>query len=249
MDKSSYIYMIVSGSRLYGTDTPDSDYDYRGIWLPTLEESLDMGKLKDVKLETGLDDILVYPLQKFIRLAVSGNPNVIDWLFAPDKNVDKITAEMSWIKNNSDMFIGRHLISKIFGYSRGEYESVAKKTSRKTGAKRKKEMEKFGYSPKNAMNAIRILQQGAELIMTGKISFPRPNADELRKIKTGQIKEKDLDDLYQEALSAMRVAEKTCRLPDGPDVEGIEKIVFEVLTDSFKRKCRVDWHQSEAPVH
>ncbi len=239
--ESKYIYKILSGSRLYGTDTPNSDYDYRGVWLPTLEESLNMEKLKDVKSEIADDDILIYPLQKFIRLAASGNPNVLDWFFAPKEQVEIIKPEMNQIIQNSDMFIAKHIIPKIFGFAKGEYESVAKKTSRKTGAKRKKEMEKFGYSPKNAMNAIRVLQQGAELILTGKITFPRQNREELRKIKTGQIKEADLDDLYQEALSAMRVAEKMSLLPAGPDIEGIEKIMFDVLTNEFKLATRDDW--------
>lgn len=229
------IYKVISGSRLYGTDTPESDYDYRGVWLPTLEESLSMKSLKDYKKDVGIFDVMYYPLQKFIRLLVSGNPNVLDWLFVPEDNIRSISSEMKTILLGRKHFIGKHIIPKIFGYARGEYECVAKKSNRKTGAKRRKEMEKFGYSPKSAMNAIRVLQQGAELITSGHITYPRPNSEELLRIKTGETKEKDLDGIYQEALSAMRVAEKTCTLPDGPDINAIESMVFDILTRDLRK--------------
>ena len=240
-ENMNVIYKIVSGSRMYGTDDKDSDYDYRGVWLPTLEQTLSMNGLNDYRHDIGDYDVLYYPIQKFIKLAVSGNPNVIDWLFAPKWNAQGNSFSFTEILNNKELFIGRHIIPKIFGFAKGEYESVAKKTNRKTGAKRRVQMEKFGYSPKNAMNAIRVLQQGAELIMTGKITFPRQNAKELKDIKTGKIKEKDLDGLYQESLSAMRVAEKTCTLRAEPNIYRIEEIMFDILTSKFKNKAVNDY--------
>ncbi len=41
------IYKIKYGSQAYGTQTPESDVDIRGILLPTLEESLGLVEMKD----------------------------------------------------------------------------------------------------------------------------------------------------------------------------------------------------------
>ena len=34
------IYSTLFGSRLYGTELPDSDYDVKGVFLPTADEIL-----------------------------------------------------------------------------------------------------------------------------------------------------------------------------------------------------------------
>lgn len=50
------IVQMVFGSHLYGTDTPKSDTDYKGIFLPTKEQVF-LGKIpKSVTLSKGHDN-------------------------------------------------------------------------------------------------------------------------------------------------------------------------------------------------
>ena len=59
--------------------------------------------------------------------------------------------------------------------------------TRHLGERRKAEIGKFGYSVKNAYHAIRLLNQGIELLETGQMTFPRPNAEYLRDIRDGRM--------------------------------------------------------------
>ena len=38
MENKNFIIKSVFGSHLYGTDTPESDRDYKGIFIPSMED-------------------------------------------------------------------------------------------------------------------------------------------------------------------------------------------------------------------
>jgi len=72
---------MVFGSHLYKLDTPHSDVDYKGIYIPTQDELLlhnypktiksSTGK-KDAKNEAGDIDREAISLPRFIELALNG---------------------------------------------------------------------------------------------------------------------------------------------------------------------------------
>ena len=83
-----------SGSQLYGTTTPDSDVDYRGIFLPSkkylyglsrlIEESEKgtiIDKDKNNKNTKHAIDVKYFELKKFINLASKCNPNILEMVF------------------------------------------------------------------------------------------------------------------------------------------------------------------------
>jgi predicted nucleotidyltransferase len=69
---------MLFGSHLYGLNTPTSDEDFKGIYIPTLKELLlhsypdtvdySTGP-KDAKNSAGDTDITVHSLSKFVRQA------------------------------------------------------------------------------------------------------------------------------------------------------------------------------------
>lgn len=81
------------GSHLYGTDTTQSDIDYKGVFLPSRREILLCEIPKCRSFSTGNDrtknssadvDEEVYSLHYFIRLACQGQTVAMDMLHAPD---------------------------------------------------------------------------------------------------------------------------------------------------------------------
>lgn len=87
------IIKMVFGSHLYGTDGPDSDKDYAGVFLPDRRNLL-LGRMhKHRKVATGSDrsknlpsdtDLDMYSLHRFIDLACAGETVAIDMLHAPE---------------------------------------------------------------------------------------------------------------------------------------------------------------------
>lgn len=87
------LYLCKFGSHLYGTNTPTSDTDYKGIFLPSLD-SLLMGQMpKSISWKTGTDqgknghddiDLELWSLQYWLdKLVRQGDTNGLDLMFSP----------------------------------------------------------------------------------------------------------------------------------------------------------------------
>ena len=111
------------GSHLYGTNTKDSDTDYKGVFMPSKEQIL-LGRIpkcysEKTKVGEGkntLEDIdtEIYSLHYFLELACQGQTVAIDMLHAPDSMIlekseiwTKIVAEKKrFITKNMQAFLG-----------------------------------------------------------------------------------------------------------------------------------------------
>lgn len=85
------LYLSKFGSHLYGTDGPNSDIDYKGIFLPSKKDMLLGRHIKHIKYNTGIDarrntsddlDVDLWSLQYFLELIGKGETNAIDLLFS-----------------------------------------------------------------------------------------------------------------------------------------------------------------------
>jgi hypothetical protein len=116
-----------AGSMLFGTNTPESDVDIRGIYLPEYTDVI-MQRAKDVikkgiKLSTGLKnetgdvDEEYYSIFKFLSMLETGQTVAIELLFTPENMIlekhplwDKIVAKR-------ELFLTKN-ISAMIGYIR-----------------------------------------------------------------------------------------------------------------------------------
>jgi len=95
------LHAVESGSRAWGFESPDSDYDVRFIYARPKEFYLRLDKTRDV-IEWQLDetlDINGWDLQKTLRLIHSSNPTVFEWdkspiIYKTTPEWDCIRAEM-----------------------------------------------------------------------------------------------------------------------------------------------------------
>lgn len=122
------ILEIVSGSQLYGTDTKESDKDYIGIFIPTIEYILGFKKCEEINLSvydkdenekntSKATDRKLYEFRKFIQLALANNPNILEILFVNDENVvykNELGQKLLEIKH---LFPHKGLKQKFLGYA------------------------------------------------------------------------------------------------------------------------------------
>lgn len=114
------------GSHLYGTNTEDSDEDFKGIALPDTEDIL-LGKIfKTKKLGTGNDrskntkedlDYDIYSLHYFINLACQGETAAIDMLHVPDNMILETSPEWQFIQAHREKFYTKNMQAFV-GYAR-----------------------------------------------------------------------------------------------------------------------------------
>jgi len=129
VDDLNYIVKMKFGSHLYGTAGPESDLDFKGIFLPTKEEIL-LGKIpkcisNNTKTNTTAKnskddiDIDMYSLHYFINLACQGETIALDMLHAPDSMILKTSEIWQNIVADRKKFYTKNL--KAFaGYARAQ---------------------------------------------------------------------------------------------------------------------------------
>lgn len=128
------LILHLAGSKLYGNNTPQSDTDYRGIFIAPKETKLGLiGKVEQLEgkelykslKKAGLDleetdDIQIWELNRFASLASDGNPNVLDTI-SFDYNNPEFTVYVNEkgkeLINNKHLFLSSRLKFTFSGYA------------------------------------------------------------------------------------------------------------------------------------
>jgi predicted nucleotidyltransferase len=134
---------MIFGSHLYGTDTPDSDRDYKGIYMPTGREVL-LGRIpKSYNSTTGSGlskntaedvDCEIYSLHYFLRLAYQGETAALDMLHAPASALLCTSDTWQELVSERHRFYTRNL-NAFVGYARRQAAKYGIKGSRLSDAK------------------------------------------------------------------------------------------------------------------
>lgn len=138
------VAMIRFGSHLYGTDTPQSDTDYKGVFMPTKEMVL-LGKIpKSVRCDTNDSseknsnedvDMEVYSLHYFIELACKGETVALDMIHVNRENLLKSSSVWEDLVSRKHLFLTRNLRSFV-GYARRQAAKYGVKGSRLNAAQK-----------------------------------------------------------------------------------------------------------------
>lgn len=81
--RSPYLLLdVVAGSHAYGTATPDSDVDRRGLFI--LPQRVLYGLQAPVQINDDKQDEVYYELGRFVELLNDSNPNILELLAMPE---------------------------------------------------------------------------------------------------------------------------------------------------------------------
>ena len=117
------IFMTVAGSRMYGTNTPASDIDKRGVCIPPKEVMLGCANRFEQQDVEG-EDTVIYGLQKFMKLAADCNPNIIELLYAPEDCIETTSEIWEILCDRRDEFLSSHAYVKFNGYAMGQLKRI-----------------------------------------------------------------------------------------------------------------------------
>lgn len=165
------ILKVLVGSRAHGLNDPDSDFDYRGVFVvPTADILKTFHKEKSNSWIEGEVDDTAYEIGHFLELAQKSNPSVLEVLFAPVVESTPLGDELRALAPK--LWNTKDLLNAFVGYSHNQ--------------RKKMEDDKDSRRWKFAVAYCRVLIQGAELIQTGTMQYPlRKNHAELRAIRKG----------------------------------------------------------------
>lgn len=209
------IAQIIGGSTLYGLDTADSDVDYRGLFIARDKKYVAGFDVIESIVQTGETDACYYELGRYLKLLRKSNTQVLEILFAPTSSFVQHHLLFDVIRENKYRLIDSNVLkSSLKGYVFSEIKLATGERTGQLGGKRKLSLEKYGFSPKNFVQILRLCKVGIEFFKDGQY----------------MVNVKEFDPSYHEFLMEIKTQPQnfTCdRLKHFVDVE-FEKLVASI---------------------
>ena len=123
LEKSNYIiFKSIAGSHSYGLNTANSDIDERGLYILPLNQRLSILNF-DQEIGNEKQDIKYFDIQKYFKLAIDCNPNIIELLWTPDDCIKFKNEKMDTILANRKLFLSKKAYHTFSGYA---YAQISK---------------------------------------------------------------------------------------------------------------------------
>lgn len=108
----------------------------------------------------------------------------------------------------------------------------------KYGDRAKDVEENKGLDLKALYHAVRVCDEALELLTTGNITFPRPNAQQLLDIRNGLVTFEEISSILDQRNEEIEQALKTTTLPEKADEEFWNNFVFETYSKEVIKHWR-----------
>ena len=235
------LYLNVHGSELYGCNLGTSDKDIYGVCLPPKHivfphtagyiNGFDPVPNFENWLQHHVDiyDFQIFNITRFLRLALDGNPNVTECLFAPQDCILHRSELFQPILDLKEEFLSKKSVPRFRGYMLSQ---LTKMKSIERVGKRKEVVEKYGYDLKFASHVVR-LGYYCEQILTNRYIDLRRDKEILKAIKTGRFTLKEVEDLAQSIILNIDKLLINSKIPDKPNEEKVRDCLLSILKQHY----------------
>lgn len=180
------ILRVPAGSNLHGLNVPGTDdQDEVGICIEDIEAVIGFREFDqyiyrtaaeregrhDAPSQAGDLDLTIFSLRKFLRLAMQGNPQILQCLFVPASACVIRTAIGARLQELAPLIVSRQAGARYLGYLEAQRQRLLGERGQKK-VNRPELEAKFGFDTKYAMHILRLGFQGVELMSTGRVTLP-----------------------------------------------------------------------------
>lgn len=192
------ILETVIGSRAYGLEREDSDWDRRSIYVLPTEDLL---KIQEPSLirENGESMELI----KFCRLAAAGSPNQIEYLYSKHAKAKCVRGDM--LLKNRHWFLSKKMVPRYIGFLKGN-------------------LKRYEDNPKAQVQAFRLVTTCLNLLRTGELNIQMApeHMEIVAKIRGGL----SIIGFVEVWVKEIREAEAASSLRSEPDYDAINKMIL-----------------------
>ena len=172
------VFFVESGSALWGLKDENSDTDFTGVYVPSIEECITNSFNHVITADTNPGttntsedvDIKLFSIHHFVKNLMKGDSDTVAILFAPNSCFEFKDERWDRFKHLAPRIISRSTLDSAVG-----------------GAKSRLKAWEKTENPKMIYHACRFMYIAVELLKHRKVPLPiRPEIKELfQKIKTG----------------------------------------------------------------
>jgi hypothetical protein len=146
------IYRCIVGSTAYGLAREGSDVDRRGFYLPPADLQWSLAGVPE-QLESDQEEVY-WEVEKFVRLALKANPNVLECLYSP--LVETCTPLAQELIDVRHIFLSQYVHRTYNAYVLSQFKKL------------EQDLRNHGEIRwKHVMHLIRLLLSGAEVLKHG----------------------------------------------------------------------------------
>jgi len=200
------IYRCVVGSRAFGLDSEESDTDRRGIYLPSADLHWSLYGVPE-QLENEETQESYWELQKFLIMALKGNPNILECLYTP--LIEHATPLAQELLDMRDVFLSRLVYQTYNGYVMSQFKRMQADLRNRGKVK-----------PKHVMHLIRLLLSGIHVLREGLVAVDvGEHREQLFAIKNDEMPWNDVEAWRLRLHEEFDRALEQTNLPERPDYE------------------------------
>jgi predicted nucleotidyltransferase len=234
------IILAPTGSYAYGTNTENSDKDYKGVCIPPIEYYLGLDSFNEYNNSGGKNfrntkddvDVTILHINKFVKDAMQGVPNNIELLFLRPEDYLKVTSLGQILIDNRHLFLSKHMEKKFSGYAYSQIQKLKNKKINHTG--RQDLVQPFGYDTKFFMHSIRLLTSAIEILETGDFRTYRPNRQLLLDCRNNKYTFEEALNMVEMYQNQLQIALEKSGLPKTPDYQKINQLLMEINKKGLK---------------
>jgi predicted nucleotidyltransferase len=199
------IYRCVVGSTAYGLEQEGSDVDRRGFYLPPADLEWSLNGVPE-QLETDNEEVY-WEIEKFIRLALKANPNVLECLYSP--LVETSTDLARELIDMRKIFLSRYVHRTYNAYVLSQFKKL-EQDLRNQGQIRWK----------HVMHLIRLLLSGVVVLRHGFVPLRVDHYRErLLAIRSGTVPWQEVEQWRLALHRELDQALQSSALPEHPDYD------------------------------
>ncbi len=212
--RETVIYRCIVGSQAYGLADEESDVDRRGIYLPPARMHWSLYGVPG-QLEDKHTDEVYWEMQKFLKLALKANPNILECLYTPE--VEHIHPLAAQLLDMREIFLSKLVYQTYNRYVLSQFKKLNRRFE-KTGE----------IKNKHAMHLVRLLLSGITILEEGFVPVDVADwRDRLLAIKDGEVPWEEVDTWRLELHERFDAVFQTSNLPERPDYERANEFLVE----------------------
>ncbi len=108
------LFKAIVGSQAYGTNTQNSDIDYKGVYAQSVEELIGFNYKEQIEISK---DECYYEVRRFLQLLQSANPTMMELLYMPNDCIIEKHPAFDLIVDNRARFLTKKCLHSFGGYA------------------------------------------------------------------------------------------------------------------------------------